>query len=128
MGDIDDEFICAAAVEPRHQVIGKFGAVNRESACRMRISGHRALRLRPSQDGQVPAWPVVETLRAWKVLILQSGQDQMPAMAGGKARNLDVISKQFRPRGMFVARNGRFRMVNVPAEKLLLIEGIREPR
>src|SRR6266702_2277127 len=46
----------------------------------------------------------------------------MPAMAGGKARNLDVISKQFRPRGMFVARNGRFRMVNVPAEKLLLIE------
>src|SRR5436190_23193205 len=93
----------------------------------MRVADNGSLRLGPSEDRQVPAWPFVESLCAGILLVLEPKENQMAAVTGGEAGDLDIVSKQlFSVVQVFVVWFGR-RMMHVSTEELLLIVVARRP-
>ena len=92
--DVHDVLVRADAVEVRHVVVGQLLRLNGEPESGMREAGDGALRFRPSEDGQVPGRPILDLARAGIVLVAQSQEDEMPAVARREAGDLQVVAEQ----------------------------------
>ena len=76
---VHDIFIGADAVEPGHLIVRQVARFHRQSPAGVREAHHRALRLAPAQNRQVPGGPVLGALGTGIVLL---GQPQQHEVAG----------------------------------------------
>src|SRR5436309_13652653 len=65
----------------------------------MREAYHGALAFPPLQDRKIPGRPVLDPLRIRIILFLQSQKNQVPRMARGEARDLQIVAHQIRGSG-----------------------------
>ena len=91
MGYVDDVFIGPDPVERRHYIAWKRVARDLKAPAGMGESGHGSLRFGPLQKRQIPGRPVLNPLGTRIVLFFQTNEYQVPRMARGKARDLEIV-------------------------------------